>query len=609
MNRFRQLFEEKKVGFIQLFMSRPIADCNQTALDILGYSNKDNLREKFLNELIFNQNAYHHLINQLNQLGILSNYPFLAIRADGKTVSLIGNFSLTLNKEGELQVINIFFREYSELTEVNENSSVYESSSAGFKKFVDNSPLGILVFTDYRLIYSNAIGDKLYREQLNASSTYLFEVFPEHLTHVISDLIKDARNNTNSYTEISLDTEINEKKYSINVVKVQDATKEAIYFILTDLSVQHEYNIQKVRAEIAEEVNKKLSEEIKRHKQTQLDLEKNTSKLNALFESSGELFLLTVDKDLKITSFNGSFRELTQKYLSDSLTEEIDFLETYPVNEKDYGKIIKKIKRAMRGESVDFINEFIIDEEKSIWIESFISPIRVKGEEINEIAFIAHDISDKVENDRSMIQSFKEKEVLLKEVHHRVKNNLQVISSILNLQSSYVEDEKTLEIINESQNRIRTMSFIHESLYQTTNFSTINFHDYITTLVQNLVHSYQINANKTNLILEVDKIDLVLDQAIPCGLILNELVSNSFKYAYPTELGGDIIIKINLIEGKIELRVEDNGVGLPEGFNIEESDSLGLGLVDTLVHQLDGELSLKTVGGTKYLITFEKEDF
>ncbi len=269
---------------------------------------------------------------------------------------------------------------------------------------------------------------------------------------------------------------------------------------------------------------------------------------------------------------------------------------------------LHNIDRSLRTGEVhtqNFTIPFMIGKtDKKLYFENRYS--RVNS---NEVIVICRDVTDKVEFESRLIESVKEKEILLKEVHHRVKNNLQVISSILNLQSSYVEDEKTLEIINESQNRIRSMSYIHESLYQTKDFSSINFHAYITNLVQNLVHSYQLFSGKTKLNLDVAKVKLALDQAIPCGLILNELVSNSLKYAYPEGEGGEIQIEIKEKGKEVQIRVEDFGSGLPEGFKIEESDSLGLGLVDTLVDQLDGELILKTDNGTKYLIIFDKQDF
>jgi two-component sensor histidine kinase len=225
-----------------------------------------------------------------------------------------------------------------------------------------------------------------------------------------------------------------------------------------------------------------------------------------------------------------------------------------------------------------------------------------------EVVIILRNVTDAIEYEDKLIESVKEKEILLKEVHHRVKNNLQVINSILNLQSSYIKDEQTLRIIVESQNRIRSMSYIHESLYQTTNFSSISFDDYLTNLIQNLVHSYEVYSDKTKLTIDVDKVELALDQAIPCGLILNELITNSLKYAYPNDQGGEISISVKETENKIHMTVKDFGVGLPVGFKISESDSLGLSLVDTLIDQLDGELILKTESGTEFLIIFEKQE-
>ena len=226
----------------------------------------------------------------------------------------------------------------------------------------------------------------------------------------------------------------------------------------------------------------------------------------------------------------------------------------------------------------------------------------------NEVVIISRNVTDTVEYEEKLIESVKEKEVLLKEVHHRVKNNLQVINSILNLQSSYVKDEETLQIIIESQNRIRSMAYIHESLYQTKDFSSISFDNYISNLIQNLVHSYDVSTEKTKLTLNIEKVKLALDQAIPCGLILNELITNSLKYAYPAEKGGEIEISVREVDGKVHIMVKDFGIGLPKGFKIEESDSLGLSLVDTLIDQLDGELILKTEKGTEFLIIFEKQE-
>jgi two-component sensor histidine kinase len=210
---------------------------------------------------------------------------------------------------------------------------------------------------------------------------------------------------------------------------------------------------------------------------------------------------------------------------------------------------------------------------------------------------VSRDITERKIIEQQVKDSLKEKEVLLQEVHHRVKNNLQVISSILSLQSNYVKDEKTLEILAESQNRIKSMSYIHETLYQTTDFSSIEFSNYLNTLASNLIHSYSYSGGIVKLVTDYDEIYLTIDQAIPCGLIVNEIVSNAMKYAFEGK-DGDVYLSIKESQGKIHLRVADNGKGLPKDFKYEESDSLGMQLVSSL--------ELKAEKGTDFLITFDK---
>ena len=193
---------------------------------------------------------------------------------------------------------------------------------------------------------------------------------------------------------------------------------------------------------------------------------------------------------------------------------------------------------------------------------------------------------------------------MLKEIHHRVKNNLQIISSILNLQSSFVHDENTLEILQESRNRIRSMAIIHENLYRTEDFSSINFADYLYNLVTNLIASYRIH-DVIHLQSDMDKIDLVLDQAIPCGLLVNELITNSLKYAWTNAQEGTIRIELKQKKSLVTLIIADDGVGLPNSFDDMSAETLGLQLVATLVEQLDGELTVNVNNGTEYLIKFD----
>jgi two-component sensor histidine kinase len=236
-------------------------------------------------------------------------------------------------------------------------------------------------------------------------------------------------------------------------------------------------------------------------------------------------------------------------------------------------------------------------------VETFLNPIDVDGE-VSELSCMAYGITDRKEAELQLRQSLGEKEVLLKEVHHRVKNNLQVISSILSLQTAHVDgDQRILELLRVSRDRIRSMSFIHESLYQNKDFSSIDMATYIDGLSRNLVMSYSLSG-KVTLERDLQKTELVLDQAIPCGLILNELISNALKHAFPNGKEGRVHIGLSTEENEIRITVSDNGTGLAEGFDTERDGNLGLELVHTLVEQLDGRLEVSSGQGVTYLLTF-----
>jgi two-component sensor histidine kinase len=205
--------------------------------------------------------------------------------------------------------------------------------------------------------------------------------------------------------------------------------------------------------------------------------------------------------------------------------------------------------------------------------------------------------------------ALKEKEILLKEVHHRVKNNLQVISSLMSLQKSFVKDPTLVQVLEESQSRIATMSYIHESLYRHTDFSSISFADYLQRLSTNLIHSYSTPDCEVALQSAFEDVYLTLDQAIPSGLIVNELVSNSLKYAFKGRKRGVVFLRVAKLDGRIEIEVRDDGVGLPDDFSLNKNESLGLYLIQALSEQLEAELVVESTKdgrkGSSFLISFE----
>lgn len=215
------------------------------------------------------------------------------------------------------------------------------------------------------------------------------------------------------------------------------------------------------------------------------------------------------------------------------------------------------------------------------------------------------DITDRKRNEERIRASLKEKEVLLKEIHHRVKNNLQVISSLLNLQANQIRDRETAQVFRDSQSRVRAMSLVHERLYQSSDLARIDFAGYVEDVTRHLLRSYQSGPRGVRLKVDVDPVSFNIDTAIPCALIINELVSNSLKYAFPNGKDGEILIRLNQTDTEdLNLCISDNGIGFPANVSWEKTDSLGLQLVRSLTDQLNGSITCQLDRGAQFDIRF-----
>jgi len=203
--------------------------------------------------------------------------------------------------------------------------------------------------------------------------------------------------------------------------------------------------------------------------------------------------------------------------------------------------------------------------------------------------------------------SLKEKEILLKEVHHRVKNNMQVISSMLKLQSQYISDKNALDLFRDSQHRVKSMALVHEKLYQSKNFEEIDFDQYLKLLTINLFRSFSISNSVIKTHVDSKNVKLDITKAVPCGLIINELISNSLKHAFTNRDKGNIHLKISKVGKEYHLICKDDGVGFPEELDFNNTDTLGMQLIHALTQQLHGKISLNVNDGTEFLLIFPEK--
>jgi PAS domain S-box-containing protein len=237
------------------------------------------------------------------------------------------------------------------------------------------------------------------------------------------------------------------------------------------------------------------------------------------------------------------------------------------------------------------------------WVEQNVTRIAIGTREC--LLSAARDVTERKRAEEKIRASLREKEVLLKEVHHRVKNNLQIISSLLYLQAKRTEHPGAVSALRESRARIKSMALIHERLYASPDLASVDMGNYTRSLVSDLRHSHMAEDGLVRLTLNIDDIPLGITEAIPCGLIINELVSNALKHAFPKGRQGEILIQLFRTDAnQVTLTVSDNGIGFPEQMDFRKSPSLGLTLINSLVEQLGGTIELDRRGGTTFTITF-----
>ncbi len=342
-----------------------------------------------------------------------------------------------------------------------------------------------------------------------------------------------------------------------------------------------------------------LGYDISEQKKAEEEILNKQSRLSAIINNTDDI-ILSIDKKHNIVEFNNELARLYKLGYKKELKAGASVFDT--MHPKHHAGIKDIYKRVFKGESVNAV-ELFGPEENKIYYETHYNPIIAEGE-ITGIAIFTRNITHQKQSEEETLKSLKEKDVLLKEVHHRVKNNLQVISSILNLQTAYLKDRATINILKECQNRIKTMAFIHESLYQNKDFSQINFSEYIVTLVKNLFYSFEADQQKIRPNFDVEPILLSLDTSIPCGLIINELVSNALKYAFSEKEEGAIFVELKKVNGKTKMVIADNGKGMPDSVNYKNTETLGLQLVNTLTEQINGTISMKRNKGTIFEIIF-----
>ncbi len=343
------------------------------------------------------------------------------------------------------------------------------------------------------------------------------------------------------------------------------------------------------------------SRDITQQKDMEDALRESEEKYRSLIESANDPIALFDENGIFLLSNKAGANSLNMEpadLLGSSLWD------LFPEAAEKQMELIKHVFHTGEGVEVEMPVKYSGRER---WYSASVQPLYGNDNKVHRVQLISRDITDIKNTQMKLEQALKDKDMLMKEIYHRVKNNLMVISSLLNLQSRYIKDEEAKGIFKESQNRAHSMALIHEKLYRSTDLKQMDFGDYIRSLALDLFRTYVKDPSRIQLKMEVEDIMLDIDTAIPLGLIVNELLSNSMKHAFPDDTNGEIKVKFNKDGENCVLEVSDTGIGFPPDLQLDKTDSLGLQLVNNLTQQINGELELERSPGTTFHIAFKEK--
>ncbi len=473
-------------------------------------------------------------------------------------------------------ILMVLFRQF--LTE-----RALSSSEKNYRDLVDNSLVGI-----YK---TNISGDILFANE-SLAQIFKFSDVEELKSHQITEFYK----NISARKEI-IDKLRKEGSFAQYEVEMVSREGDTVNMLLS--------------ASLTGKVISGMLMDITLRKKAEKALQDSEEKYHTLFESN-PTYTILVSLEGSILDVNSAASEFAGISSQELIGKNFPELQIFP-NEEDIKFQRSKFLLALQGETIKPFQYQLIDYKGNYsWVESQLVPIKKDGE-INSILVISKDITERKKAMDGLERMVDEKNILIKEIHHRVKNNMQIISSLLNLQSQHLkaDEQFAVSILKESQNRVKSMAMIHENLYQSKDFTHIKFEDYITRLVYELFYSYSGDADKIRLVVDVDDVNLNMETAVPCGLIVSELFTNSVKYAFPEGREGEIRVSLKQEPGKDDARefiltVSDDGVGFPPDLDYRNTETLGLELVNSLTCQIDGNISLDLTQGTKFTVKFKE---
>lgn len=591
--KYRTLFNSSPDYIILFNVEGKLIDINRSALKITGLSSKDLIGKHFSEiEILPKEDLPLHQkkVFQVLKGETIEPYESKFIDKSGK-IHIVETFTKLLKKDDDIFGFQIISHD---ITDRKNAEYTTKKSELYCKTIFENTGTATLIIEDDTTIsLINTEGEKLFgykKEDIEGKMSWK--------KFVLDDYIEKME----EYHYIRrINPNLPPRNYEFKLIDRYDNIKDIL------LTVALIPQTKKSLVSLLDITNNKKSRKA---------LQESEEKYRQLVENAHE-GIWSIDSEGITTFVNPRMAEMIGYDIDELIGEPIfSFIELKNIETAE--KYIKRPTYDIRGQK-DL--KFIKKDGKTIYTSIETSPILDdKGNNMGILALVA-DISKRKKAEEKIKASLKEKEILLKEIHHRVKNNLQIISSLLNLQTGYINDSHALDVFKESQNRVKSMAMIHEKLYRSESMVKIDFGEYVTDLTENLFYNYKIDRNVINHHTKIDNIFFDINTAIPCGLIINELVTNCLKHAFsdiksqkslydsftdkPTQKN-EINIELIQLDDYFVLTIADNGIGFPDDTNFRNTNSLGLQLVNNLVEQLDGTIKLDKTNGTKFRIIFKE---
>jgi PAS domain S-box-containing protein len=581
--QYRHLFEQNPLPMMIIGPeTMEILNVNLAAVNHYGYE-----KEEFLNLTVMDIRppedvkkatiAIQSMVSPAEKIGV-----FRHKKKDGTKI-LVDINSHEINYEGQKARLVLC----NDVTDQVKARKALEKSEIKFRSIVESSPMGIHIYRlddDDRLIFSGAnhAADQILGVD---HDQYLGLTLEKAFPGLVSTEIP------NRYREVCLSG----KPWHTEQINYQDDRISGAFEV---------YAFQTVERSMSA-----LFLDITEKKKAQEAINESEEKFRKAFITSPDPMTISRIEDGVLLEVNDGFVQATGYSREECLGTSTVDLDMW-VDDKQRHNLTSELEKTGKVENL----EISLRTSDGTVMRALVSATIINVGNTPRMFTISRDITELKKAEEALLKSEEqlraslgEKEILLKEIHHRVKNNLQVISGLLDLQAHHISDPAGRAIYKESQNRVITMALIHEELYQSVNLSQVDFPGYIRNLCENLMISYGADRDRISLDVKAEETEVIVDTAIPCGLIINELITNSLKHAFPEKRKGTISLSFKQLRSKeFLLTVSDDGVGIPKGVDIYSTSTLGMQLVTVMVEQLGGTLKVKRKGGTSFTIRFRE---